>query len=99
MGDVMKAAALCAVIPLLYVYGLTGREKCDACLTVMDEQQVLWEEYAKAHPAEVRKGRFKLTDDMDKKITGMCDGERYKRYSKPVTDGCRQLTSNVKMKV
>ena len=29
------------LLSLLYVNGLTGREKCDACLTFMDEQQVL----------------------------------------------------------
>merc|ERR1711907_213398 len=79
--------------------GLTGREKCDACLTAMDEQQVLWEQYAQANPVEQRKARFKLTDEMDTRITGMCDGERYTRYSQPVVEGCRQLVTNVKMKV
>lgn len=61
--------------------------------------QVLWESYAKDHELEVRKGRFTLTDEMEKKITGMCDGKRFERYSLAMREGCRQLTKNVKMKV
>merc|ERR1711865_890464 len=78
---------------------LTGREKCDSCLTVMDEQQVMWEQYAKNYPIEQRKGRFVLTPEMDKNITGMCTSERYSRYAQPIAEGCTQLTQNVKMKV
>lgn len=91
----------CVWTGLVYVLtdALTGREKCDSCLTVMDEQQVLWEEYAVRNPVQQRKARFVLDDDMDKAIQGMCSGERYTRYSSAVTEGCRQLTENVKMKV
>jgi len=101
---VMTSQQYCLFVAALvcvfsFVNALSGREKCDACLTVMDEQQVMWEEYAAAHPAEVRKGRFTLTDEMDKKIVGMCKGKRYERFSKSMQEGCTQLTSNVKMKV
>merc|ERR1711934_927880 len=96
---IVAQMALLALVSFLCVHGLSGREKCDACLTLMDEQQVLWEKYAEAHPAEVRKGRFTLTDEMDKSIIGMCDGKRYKRYSQAMQAGCQQLTSNIKMKV
>lgn len=95
----LLSIALSLLCSLVTVQALTGREKCDSCLTVMDELQVMWEKYAADHPAEVRKGRFKLTDDMDKKILGMCDGKRFERYANPIKEGCRQLTSNVKMKV
>ena len=62
-------------------------------------EKVLWEAYAKDNPLAQRKARFKLTAEMDAKITGMCTGARYKRYSEAMGEGCRQLTTNVKMKV
>ena len=92
-----RGVALAFVVTI--VHALTGREKCDACLTVMDEQQILWEAYAKGDPLAQRKARFKLTAEMDDKIVGMCAAERYKRYSASIGEGCRQLTTNVKMKV
>jgi len=92
------ALLLCPLL-LLYVRALSGREKCDACLTVMDEQQILWEKFAKENPAASRKGRFILTDEMDANIVGMCEGKRYQRYSPAMREGCQQLTKNVKMKV
>jgi len=93
---------LLAVYTLLFVdfsHALTGREKCDACLTAMDEQQVMWVKYAKDNPVEQRKARFTLTDEMDAKIVGMCDTKRYSRYSQSVIEGCHQMVNNVKMKI
>ena len=61
--------------------------------------QTLWQKYAKEHPAAQRKAKFELDDDMDRAISAMCKGERYRRYSPAMQEGCRQLTTNVKMKV
>merc|ERR1711934_217331 len=90
-------AWLCACCAALT---LSKREKCDACLTLMEAQQAVWAEHGAQNPRQANAKKFQLDRQLRDRIAGLCNSTLYlTHYSDAMQHGCQQLVRNAFQKL